>query len=899
MAESQPGLGQSVQSPDENILHQEEKTATPGPVEIGSPLTPVDHVQICTPHEPSSRRVLFHQNDDADDSNDAIDEICYDSDGNLPPAATLNDTFHAELEIWREDDDVNHDCSEEPVIVILSEKEIKKLKVDQLRKELRMRGLPHFGKKAELLERMKKAMDEKIPIINETTTSAAPNGFDKTAKWRLLEPSEEVMEPENIDSTLVDPGRARDQRARGVSETCIEAAKKFNYAQNFRRNKFVGTALQLSNGKISEDNNQTTKKRKRKQKPSNAKSRIYEKLPIKNLIPNIKFTEKHHLDEFSHPAAWFRSFIPEIPKKGESNSSCIQKWCQYTNMKAELDFSGQKHSSGLSYKFVPFTPREIEQHLAMYMIQGLNPSPQLKLKAKSQSIEPFQGNDLVYQAIGDNFEKRHKQFKRYFAVQHPYVPVPDSNSHPNWKIDPFLKILNQVFIQAVHLPENISCDEQTIAFHGRSKHKVRIKFKKTGDGFQADTLCSEGYTFTFYFRHQNAPKKYLDEGYSPLHARVRFMFDQLKAENHSVFMDNLYMSASFARSVISCDKKVKIHGVTRREGKGIPQVVKQYEVQDKKELEKVRNNVKVAVLEGDSAIEDLIAISYYDSKPVYFLSTVIPDISWHTCGKQVYSKNLNQQVTKYFLRPNFVNVYNFDMNSVDRADHLRKNYCLGEGLRQRKWWFSIFLWGLDVAMVNAYLLYKSWMNMHGFPPMSHYRFREAVALAWMDSETYWPDRYRQRRRNKVVSPSNESLNTRKSNASVSSLSRQTRSTTASQQQKQQKKHCSTLTQGSIDSGKFGSRLIHTGDCTHMPTPVHSKHSECQLHKWANKRTRKQVMICPDCNLTLCVSCYKPFHTVYNLNSIKADIENDREINISKVPLCLEAINVKSFNYRSV
>ena len=60
------------------------------------------------------------------------------------------------------------------------------------------------------------------------------------------------------------------------------------------------------------------------------------------------------------------------------------------------------------------------------------------------------------------------------------------------------------------------------------------------------------------------------------------------------------MSTSFAQNVISCDKKVQIHGVTRREGKGIPQVMKQFKVQDQKELEKVRNNVKVSVLEGDS-----------------------------------------------------------------------------------------------------------------------------------------------------------------------------------------------------------------------------------------------------------------------------------------------------------
>ena len=55
-------------------------------------------------------------------------------------------------------------------------------------------------------------------------------------------------------------------------------------------------------------------------------------------------------------------------------------------------------------------------------------------------------------------------------------------------------------------------------------------------------ICSNGYTYSFYFRYQPAPKKYV-EGYVPLHARVRFMIDQLKNKNRCVFMDNLYMSA--------------------------------------------------------------------------------------------------------------------------------------------------------------------------------------------------------------------------------------------------------------------------------------------------------------------------------------------------------------------
>ena len=120
-----------------------------------------------------------------------------------------------------------------------------------------------------------------------------------------------------------------------------------------------------------------------------------------------------------HPADWLPAFIPELHPKGDSKACSISKWCQYTNMKAEMDFPGSEHTGGLSYKFVPFTPRELEQYLSLYIVQGLNPSPQLKMKTKAQCYEPVQGIDLVAEKIGINFERRHKQFKRYFAIQHP------------------------------------------------------------------------------------------------------------------------------------------------------------------------------------------------------------------------------------------------------------------------------------------------------------------------------------------------------------------------------------------------------------------------------------------------------------------------------------------------
>ena len=98
-----------------------------------------------------------------------------------------------------------------------------------------------------------------------------------------------------------------------------------------------------------------------------------------------------------------------------------------------------------------------------------------------------------------------------------------------------------------------------------------------------------------------------------------------------------------------------------------------------------RNMVKVTVLNGESTIQDLVTISFYDSKPVYFLSTVIPEVKWRKVNEKFYSKNLNRKVTLPFLRQNFVDENNQDMNSVDRADQLRTNYSVGKSLRQRKW----------------------------------------------------------------------------------------------------------------------------------------------------------------------------------------------------------------------
>ena len=163
----------------------------------------------------------------------------------------------------------------------------------------------------------------------------------------------------------------------------------------------------------------------------------------------------------------------------------------------------------------------------------------------------------------------------------------------------------------------ISVDEQTIEFQGRHGAKLRITYKCEGDSFQCDALCDDNYTFTFYFRHDPPPEKYAKKP-SPLYSRVMALFYGLEDLYHKCGVGNLYMSAKFCRDAYNHDSKIKLHGVTRKGGWGLPTTILQEEVQNKVEQEKVCGTVLAAELVGDVTCPSLLVISVCATKPVHF-----------------------------------------------------------------------------------------------------------------------------------------------------------------------------------------------------------------------------------------------------------------------------------------
>jgi hypothetical protein len=184
---------------------------------------------------------------------------------------------------------------------------------------------------------------------------------------------------------------------------------------------------------------------------------------------NINWLRAHGLMEFSAPREWFKALLPVVKKTNDIWSSVsISQWTTHANMRAILMNAGSKHFY-LSWK--PFDIDEYKWFIALYIFQGLNPSPQVSMKFCSQFEDPLQGSDLCSKIFGVNTNVRHKMWKAFATHQCLTKVVPPKSSHTNFKVDPFLAHIQKVSIAAWDCGANLSRDELTIGFKGNHADK--------------------------------------------------------------------------------------------------------------------------------------------------------------------------------------------------------------------------------------------------------------------------------------------------------------------------------------------------------------------------------------------------------------------------------------------
>ena len=831
---------QDFNSPSDTISHLSQSLGSARSV-FSSPLKPID---IGVPKTPEQRNVIPVNEDAYEDG--------YDSDG-LPPPWSED---HSALFDEREANEaslpvgpvpntprVNQD--ENVAENIITEAEIEKMVVNELKEELKKRGLPVRGKKEELIIRLKEALRNNLPLVGnlskEKVANMAGETFTPGAHWVELECTGDFV----VDETPAG------FRAPTVPDGEVPTVQKRQYSQRFDRMAFTGIAevpQRQRDGRI--------KKRKNGQV-------CYEKKVYTETTASMAFIREHSLNLDSHPAEWFAAFVP-IKNTTRNQVFSIENCLAWTNMKAMMENAG---SLGGKYKdFENFTLPELMRHIGLYLVQALSPSPQVEMKFNSQKDDPVNGNDLSHSSFGSvtwKSEKRHRHFKCFFSSQNPTIPPPSRETHPNWKVHPLLKHMVEISKKAVHLGRDLSCDEQTVGFQGNHKDKQRITYKREGDGFLADCICSDGYTYTFQFRHQEASKKIMkDFSCSPLNARVLAGIAQLPDKYYTLGMDNLFNSAKLCRAAYSMPQKVMVHGVTRPTLRGIPPIVKQNEVTKKSELESVRHTVKAAKVCGDEVCNNLLAISVYDTKPVYFLTNVAESIEWIKKSRKCFDPTKNETIDLPFHRLNIIDFYNYNMGNVDLADQLRNHYRYDSAWhRNRKWWWAIWWWGFQVLLTNSYVVYLKFHKLHDSRnTVSHYNYIKQIALAWINQELYWPKREVKKRKKEYEGTGTRSRRRMEVESLASSSSMK----------------CTKIDDKSLHParGKLALRLTTT--VQHFPETPKAKKPKCQLHRWARGRDEGRnvmagVITCSVCNVNLCIPCYNIFHKEANLTDKRKEI----------------------------
>ena len=94
---------------------------------------------------------------------------------------------------------------------------------------------------------------------------------------------------------------------------------------------------------------------------------------------------------------------------------------------------------------------------------------------------------------------------------------------------------------------------------------------------------------------------------------------------------------------------------------------------------------------------------------------------------------------------NYIKKYNNEMWGVGISDKLRNYYRIGFWVRNRKLWWLIFFWDVDIILRSAYIIYMFIHNMYGNPRkniLSHNDFINSMACAWINPEKYSAEEFK-------------------------------------------------------------------------------------------------------------------------------------------------------------
>jgi len=243
-----------------------------------------------------------------------------------------------------------------------------------------------------------------------------------------------------------------------------------------------------------------------------------------------------------------------------------------------------------------------------------------------------------------------------------------------------------------YLDENLSIDESMIPYYGRHYAKQYIRGKPVRFGFKNWALCSStGYMYAFDIytgSKDKSPYEFglggdvvlglLEQACVPPHAGHKIFFD-----NYFTSYRLLHHLGSLGYSAVGTVRENRCGNCTLKSVAAMkkePRGGYDFRCSDDVMVVRWRDNAVVTLAANFGSVQEGQVRRWFDSE------------------------KKKMPVT----RPTMFQVYNSGMGGVDQMD--QQVACYRTRIRQRKWWWPIFIYLIDVTVVNAWYLMK---KVHG------------------------------------------------------------------------------------------------------------------------------------------------------------------------------------------
>eukprot|EP00957_Ditylum_brightwellii_P081577 6205836-Ditylum_brightwellii.AAC.1 len=127
--------------------------------------------------------------------------------------------------------------------------------------------------------------------------------------------------------------------------------------------------------------------------------------------------------------------LGDIDVTGDKRTKfAVSNLTSYTNTKTRVANAG-KVGQIFAGCYKDLTTEDITKIFGIFILDGLNPSPQIQRKMKSPMVDKVQGNNFIASSITGNAERKSNSFHHFFAVQDTITTPPPKEKCPNYKVD--------------------------------------------------------------------------------------------------------------------------------------------------------------------------------------------------------------------------------------------------------------------------------------------------------------------------------------------------------------------------------------------------------------------------------------------------------------------------------